>query len=256
MMPPIVSLQQSDKEALPPLRWRAYNVAMLEIKNLTKQYSRPVLKDVSFRIEKKQICGLFGANGAGKSTLLKIITGLEKATAGEVLWNGEPVTLNNPPIGAMIESPCFLPGLSGFQNLMLLAELSGQATKKDVYDALSTVGIAHAADTPVKRYSLGMKQRLYFAFALMRHPEVIVLDEPFNGIDPIALSLFEGIVKELAARGACILISSHEIRELQALVDKAVFLDHGKMIYENEKAQEIDIFKEFLARVDTSGRSQ
>jgi ABC-type multidrug transport system ATPase subunit len=229
---------------------------MLEIKDISKQYSQKVLNGVSFCVKKGSVCGLFGPNGAGKSTLMKIITGLELPSSGEILWEGEKVSLRRPLIGSMIESPCFLPGLSGFENLRLLARLSGSCTEEDVLSAISRVGLFSKKALPYKKYSLGMRQRLYFAFAIMRKPSLLVLDEPFSGIDPIALNLFEKLIRGFSSQGVAILISSHEIRELQTLVDKAIFLDKGKIVYETEEAQKADLFKEFLARVDLSGEAQ
>jgi ABC-type multidrug transport system ATPase subunit len=229
---------------------------MITIRNLCKSYSHVVLNNISFSIQDGTICGLFGVNGAGKSTLMKIITSLEEADSGEVFWNGEKIQPGKPIIGSMIESPCFLPGLSGRENLCLLARLAGDCPEKDVLTALTAVGLEKQKDVAYRRYSLGMKQRLYFAFAIMRKPKLLILDEPFNGIDPIALDLFEKIIQGFAQSGAVVLISSHEIRELQALVNQAIFLDQGKIIYENQDAQKIDIFQEFLSRVHSSGEAQ
>ncbi|MCI1244587.1 MAG: ATP-binding cassette domain-containing protein [Bacilli bacterium] len=210
--------------------------------------------DVGFDVKAGSVCGLFGANGAGKSTLLKIISRLELPDSGSVSYDGVDLAEKSFPIvGAMIEEPRFYPGISGYENLRLLARLSGDCEDEDVMRAIKAVGLCPRERETVRSYSLGMKQRLYFAFAIMRRPKILLLDEPFNGIDPIALASFEGLIQEFAANGAIVIISSHEIRELQAIVDKAVFLDHGKLIYENDDAHRIDVFAEFLARVSRSG---
>src|SRR5574344_675230 len=230
---------------------------MITISNLNKSYKTKVLDSVSFELKEGSICGLFGVNGAGKSTLLKTMCGLEIPDSGEILFNGKPFIVGKfPRIGAMIEYPAFYSGISGYGNLKLLADLSGQCKKKDIINALKTVGLYEKRNVNVKKYSLGMKQRLYFASVIMRDVDLLILDEPFNGIDPIVLNTFEILIKSLAKQGKTIIVSSHEIRELQALVDKAIFIDKGKIIYTNENAESIDIFKEFLARVNSTGEAQ
>ena len=230
---------------------------MLEVKDLEKEYDFTVLDSISFSIEKGKICGLFGANGAGKSTLLKILCGLEQPTSGTMLFDCKEIKQGvYPTIGAMIESPCFYPNMTGYENLKLLADLKEDITKKNVLEALKKVGLFNKKNVLVKKYSLGMKQRLYIASAIMRDVDILLLDEPFNGIDPIALNQLEDLIRELANKGVTILISSHEIRELQVLVDKAIFLDNGKIIYETDEAQSIDIFDEFIHRVRSKGDAQ
>ena len=229
----------------------------LAISHLNKKYTKPALSDVSFEVNSGAICGLFGANGAGKSTLLKILSGLELADSGDVSCDGAKLGEKAfPRVGAMIEEPCFYPGLSGYENLRLLAHLSGECTDEEALRSIKLVGLYGRENEPVRSYSLGMKQRLYFAFALMRKPRILLLDEPFNGIDPIALDSFEKLIKDLSGAGVTVIVSSHEIRELQAIVSQAVFLDHGKLIYENDDAQKIDVFKEFLARVSSNVEAQ
>ena len=161
-----------------------------------------------------------------------------------------------PIISSMIESPSFFPEMTGYENLMLLKDLCEDITPRDVLLALKKVGLGEKKDTLVRKYSLGMKQRLYFAFALMRKADIYLLDEPFNGIDPIALDSFEKIVKDLASAGKTILISSHEIRELQALVTKGIFLDEGRIVYTDDDPQNHDIFQEFLAHISSSLEAQ
>lgn len=230
---------------------------MLLVKNISKKYSKLVLDNVSFSLEDGKILGLFGVNGAGKSTLLKILCGLETPTKGEMVFNEKPIVFGKYPIiGAMIEAPCFYPNMSGYDNLRLLSYLVDDVSKEDILKAMDIVGLSEKKRVSVKNYSLGMKQRLYFASAIMRNTDIILLDEPFNGIDPIALNFLENLIKDLAKKGKTIIISSHEIRELQVLVDKAIFLNDGKVIYENSNAQDIDIFQEFIARVQTTGNVQ
>lgn len=231
---------------------------MLEIKNINKSYNREVLNDITFELEKGTICGLFGVNGAGKSTLLKILSGMEFPDSGEILFNNSIIKFDNKniKIGAMIENPSFLNNLSGFNNLKLLAKLTDDVTDKMIIKALMDVGLYDKKDELYKKYSLGMKQRLYFASVIMRNIDILLLDEPFNGLDPIVLNNFEKLLKQYKNERKIILISSHDIRELQTIVDKAIFIDKGKIIYENNKANEIDIFNEFINRVSNTGNSQ
>jgi ABC-type multidrug transport system ATPase subunit len=231
---------------------------MIEIKNLSKSFKRKkVLNDISFALKEGTICGLFGVNGAGKSTLMKIICGLEVQDKGNVYKDGKVFVPGVfPKIGSMIESPCFFNSMTAIDNLRLLTELAGEGSEDDIAYALKSVGLYEKANILVSRYSLGMKQRLYFATCLLRDSDFFLLDEPFNGIDPIALKSFEELIKKMASKGKTFIISSHEIRELQALVDKAVFLDNGKIIYENDNASGIDVFDEFLARVNHTGDAQ
>lgn len=231
---------------------------MLLIENLSKSYrDHLVLDNISFQIEEGKICGLFGRNGAGKSTLLKILSGLEQKDGGRMTYDGRDFEIGKYPIiSSMIESPSFFPEMTGYENLMLLKDLCEDITPRDVLLALKKVGLGEKKDTLVRKYSLGMKQRLYFAFALMRKADIYLLDEPFNGIDPIALDSFEKIVKDLASAGKTILISSHEIRELQALVTKGIFLDEGRIVYTDDDPQNHDIFQEFLTHISSSLEAQ
>jgi len=229
---------------------------MLEISKVIKEYDRKVLDEVSFSVEKGKICGLFGINGAGKSTLLKILCGIEKHNSGQILFDGKEIIQGEyPKIGAMIESPCFFPNMTGYENLKLLSYLKKDITEESINNALKQVGLANKSKVLVKKYSLGMKQRLYFASAIMRNVDILLLDEPFNGIDPIALNTLELLIKKLANNGTTIIISSHEIRELQVLVDQVIFIDDGKIIF-NKPSQGLDIFNEFVCRVNNKGNVQ
>lgn len=225
---------------------------MLELNHICKTYrGKPsVLSDVTFSVEEGKICGLLGVNGAGKSTLMKIMTGIEQADSGSFSCDGKPFAFGTyPRIGAMIESPAFYPNMTGLQNLKLLADLSGDCSEEQILQALKRVGMERQMNLLVRKYSMGMKQRLYLASALMRDIDVLILDEPFNGIDPVALFALENIIKEFAAQGKTVLISSHEIREIQSLVDTAVILNHGKIVYQCEDVSKTDLFSTFISVV-------
>lgn len=221
---------------------------MLSVESLSKSFGkRQVLKSISFSLQPGKVYGLIGINGAGKSTLMKILAGLEKPTSGKVLLDGEPLEGNEKAnIGYMIESPVFFGHMSGEENLLLLAELQEGIGKKEVEEALATAGLSNRAKDEYHAYSLGMKQRLYFAFALMGNPNILLLDEPFSGVDPITTKIFEDAVRKKAEEGAYILISSHDIREIQALADGALILSEGKLPFFSEEVGGTDLFSTFL----------
>ena len=146
----------------------------------------------------------------------------------------------------MIEKPAFFPTLTGYQNLKLLADLSGEVSNKDVMSALETVKLLEEKDKRVKNYSLGMQQRLYFASVIMRDVDILLLDEPFNGIDPIGCFELEELIVEYAKKGKILLVSSHNIKEIQDKVTQAIFIDKGNIVYNEQIDNSKDIFKLFL----------
>lgn len=230
---------------------------MIEIKDLSKSYGRNlVLNGISLSMQKGRIYGLIGANGSGKSTLMKAMIGLTDYR-GSITYDdislSSKITGNMPKIGYMIEEPCFFSTLSGRENLILIAKLYENLEKGSVKWALSQVNMLSKADCRYGSYSLGMKQRLHFAFAIMSKPDFLILDEPFNGIDPVAVALFEGVIRDFAKRRATVLISSHMIRELQELVDGAFILDGGKIAFSSEEAKDKNLFDTFLDIVNKSG---
>ena len=232
---------------------------MIRIKNIEKKYgNKKVLNDVSFDIEMGQICGLMGLNGAGKSTLMKIITTLVLSDKGDVFY--DDVKINNTKsdinIGFMIESPSFYKDMTGKNNLVLLASLYDDISETDVIDALTKVGLYEHMNILYKKYSLGMKQRLYFAYAIMGKPKLLVLDEPFNGIDPITIRLFKNSIIELRNNGCIVLISSHVISDIEELCDKVVIIDKGNIIYDEINNKSVDLEKLFISKVDNGGMAQ
>ena len=205
---------------------------MLEVNNLTKVYkSKVVLRDVNFTIgDGGSITGLIGVNGAGKSTLMKIICSLVYPDGGEVLFNGKPVTDSKGErcgkIGYAIESPAFYGELTGKQNLALLADLYPDIEKDAISRTLESVGLKAQANERYKTYSLGMKQRLHIAYALLNEPELLLLDEPFNGIDPVTVKIFKDLFRQLAKNGTAMIISSHNILDMQAICEIKNYVDN------------------------------
>lgn len=208
----------------------------LEIRNVTKSFkNEEILNDISYVFEDKMIYGIVGINGSGKSVLLKIIVGLYKASSGEVLFNN--INYNNDKlfpdfIGACIEYPGFINDLSGLDNLMLLADIRKIITKDDVLETLKMVGLFNDKDKKYANYSLGMRQKLSIAQALMENPKVIILDEPFNGIDRESVKKIQAELLRRRKDGALIIITTHIREDIDELCDKVLYLEDGKL---NEK---------------------
>ena len=205
----------------------------LEIKNVTKSFKKEViLNDISYVFQDKMIYGIVGINGSGKSVLLKIIVGLYKASSGEVLFDN--INYNNDKlfpdfIGACIEYPGFINDLSGLDNLMLLADIRKIITKDDVLETLEMVGLFNDKDKKYANYSLGMRQKLSIAQALMENPKVIILDEPFNGIDRESVKKIQEELLRRRKDGALIIITTHIHEDIDELCDKVLYLEDGKL---------------------------
>ncbi|MGY5765638.1 ABC transporter ATP-binding protein [Brachybacterium sp. DNPG3] len=209
--------------------------AALEVRGLTKRYGdRAAVEDLSFTCEPGTVTGFLGPNGAGKSTTLRILTGLARADAGEALVGGTPFTALDAParrIGVMLDATALAKGRTGRETLRLTARAIGvPAARAD--EILETVGLADAARKRVGGYSYGMRQRLGIGVALMGDPAVLVLDEPANGLDPEGIRWMRGLLRDFAAAGGTVLLSSHQLREVQATVDRAVVIARGRLVHE------------------------
>lgn len=228
---------------------------MLLIKRLKKLYGNQiVLNSVDLEVRRGKICGLLGLNGSGKSTLMKLICGLTNADEGEILINGQLIDANNPPktVGAMIEAPAFYGDLTGRQNLEIFLELCPDIPSENIDQVLKLVGLYNSADLRYRKYSLGMKQRLYFAFAIIKKPDLLVLDEPFANIDPVCIKLLEDIIKSMAQNGTAVLISGHIIAEMKNICDCAAILDGGTIVSYIDNIANYDLEKTFLSSVKRS----
>lgn len=219
------------------------NNKKIEIKNVSKTFKkRKVIKNVSFEIFNSDICGFIGPNGAGKTTILKMITGLIQPDKGNVFVNQLDVTKNREKallgIGAALDTPVFFNYMSGRKNLQNLARLNFNMTRKEqlekVEEVLTIVGLKTKNDDrgndKVKTYSLGMKQRLGIAQALLNNPSIVILDEPTNGLDPLGMKeLRELIIKLKEKYGITFLISSHLLDELQKICTKYILIKDGSI---------------------------
>ena len=212
---------------------------IIETKNLTKVYGeQKAVNSVNLHIEKGSIYGRLGRNGAGKTTIMKMILGLTDITNGEVSVFNQNIKGNEkkiyPRIGAIIETPGFYPNLTGTENLEIFALLRGTAFPDAVKNALEVVGLPHKDKKLFGNYSLGMKQRLGIANAILHDPEVLILDEPTNGLDPIGIAEVRNFIKDLSIKkGKTILISSHILSEITLLADTVGIIDKGVLLEES-----------------------
>lgn len=214
------------------------NDYMIETKNLTKQYgAQKSVNSLNIHVREGRIYGLLGRNGAGKTTTMKMLLGLTKPTAGEVTVLGKSLAGNEknilPQVGSLIESPGFYPNLTGTENLQIFAALRGISDKSAVKNALELVSLPWKDKKLYSQYSLGMKQRLAIALAVMHDPKLLILDEPINGLDPIGIAEVRAFIRKLCDdRGKTILISSHILSEIALLADDIGIIDKGVLLEE------------------------
>lgn len=204
------------------------------VNGLTKRYGDRVAVDsMTFSIPPGTIAGLIGPNGAGKTTLMAMLLGLVRPSAGSAQVLGCPISRPRQylsRVGALIETPAFQPGVSGAENLKSLAILGGHS-QKPIPDLLELVGLAGRENNRYGSYSLGMKQRLGIAASLLGEPELVILDEPTNGLDPAGMQDIRRIIGHIAAEGRTVVVSSHLLSELEHVCDWLVVLDHGGLTY-------------------------
>ena len=211
---------------------------IIETKQLTKQYgTQKSVAELNIHVRQGRIYGLLGRNGAGKTTTMKMLLGLTPPTSGEVTIWGKPLSGNEkkllPRIGSLIESPGFYPNLTGTENLRIFAALRGLKNQNAIQSALELVGLPYRDKKLFSQYSLGMKQRLAIALAVMHDPELLILDEPINGLDPIGIAEVRSFIRALCdERGKTILISSHILSEVALLADDIGIIDHGVLLEE------------------------
>ena len=206
---------------------------MIEVSGLTKQYgSRTVVDDVSFTLDPGTVTGFLGPNGAGKSTTMRMMTGLVPATAGTALVDGRPYReLPNPGavVGTLLDASAVHPGRTGRTHLRLLASAIGVPASR-VEEVLALVGLEDAARRRIGGYSLGMRQRLGIAGALLADPPVLVFDEPANGLDPEGIRWMRDLLRGHAARGGTVLLSSHLLGEVEHTVDRLLVIGAGRVV--------------------------
>ena len=209
------------------------STSTISFKQLTKRYGKQLaVNSLSAEIVPGAITGFLGPNGAGKSTALRCLLGLAAPTSGTALIKGVPYSqLVNPlhQVGAVLDSRGFQAGLTARQNLRVITAAAGIKDSR-VDEVLNLVELADAADKRTKGFSLGMKQRLALAAAILGEPEILVLDEPANGLDPIGIAWLRGFLRSYAASGHTVLVSSHQLAEMQHTVDDVIIINHGEMV--------------------------
>ena len=204
---------------------------ILDARDVCKTYgSLEVLKGVSLSLNRSEICGLIGPNGAGKSTLFRILLGLVSRDSGTLEIQSEA----SKPLGGIIEKPALYGYLSAFENLRVFSRIQGlELSRADIESQLLQVGLSPSRKDPVRNFSMGMKQRLGLAIALLNEPECVILDEPFSGLDPMGIRALQDEIRELAkSRGIGILISSHNLVELGDLCDRLYVINQGEIVRE------------------------
>lgn len=206
---------------------------ILTVENLTKKFGHlTAVKNLSFTIEKGNVYGILGPNGSGKSTTLGIILNVVNKTSGNFSWFGGATSTHEAlkKVGAIIERPNFYPYMSAVKNLRLVCKIK-EVTEDKIEEKLELVGLLERKDSKFRTYSLGMKQRLAIASALLNDPEILILDEPTNGLDPVGIHQIREIIKKIASQGTTILLASHLLDEVEKVCSHVVILRKGEKLY-------------------------
>jgi ABC-2 type transport system ATP-binding protein len=217
--------------------------AAISVTGLTKRYgARTAVEPLDLELPAGVVAGFVGPNGAGKTTTMAMLLGLVRPTGGTGTVLGAPIT--DPSaylarVGALIETPAFYPALSGAENLRMFATVAGHPASA-IPALLATVGLERRGDDRYRRYSLGMKQRLGIAAALLGDPELLILDEPANGLDPEGVQEMRGLIGRLAGSGRTVLVSSHDLSELEQVCDWLVLIDAGRSLYQGPTRELLD----------------
>jgi ABC-2 type transport system ATP-binding protein len=215
---------------------------VVETSGLTKRFGdRVAVDNVQLRVPSGSAFGYLGPNGAGKTTLIRMLLGLTKATAGTMSLLGRPVPDERAAalarVGAIVEEPRFHGHLTGRENLTVIAAAREREAHDRIDGALARVGLSQRADEHVKRYSLGMRQRLGVARSLLADPELLILDEPTNGLDPAGIHEFRDMIRGFVAEGRTVLLSSHLLDEVEKICDEVAIVDQGKVVVQGSIAE-------------------
>jgi ABC-2 type transport system ATP-binding protein len=234
---------------------------IVEVEGLWKTFGDvSAVEDFSFAVQRGQVYGLLGPNGAGKTTTLRVLVGLERSTRGTARLFGELVTPSCRQlvrVGAMVEQAAFIPHLSGMRNLRLWWEAGGARMKDaDLDGALAIAGLGDAIDRNVKTYSQGMKQRLGFARLLLGRPELLVLDEPTNGLDPGEIREIRELISRLSGQGATVLLSSHHLSEVEQVCSHVLVMNRGRLVADGTVSDLIGSAGSVYVEVDDRERAR
>ena len=228
---------------------------VLATRDLSKNYGdRPAVKRLNLEVEPGEILGFLGPNGAGKTTTIRMALGLIRPTSGRVEVLGKDVAHHGadvlPRVGALVESPALYLYMSGRDNLRAFASVLGGAKKTRLDEVIELVDLTGRQRDRVSSYSMGMKQRLGVATALLHDPELLILDEPANGLDPAGIVEMRDLLRRLAAQGKTVFISSHVLAEVQQICDRVAIINHGELVRLAPVAELVDGSGEFVLRVD------
>ena len=206
---------------------------MIKVENVSLKIKKDmILRDINVEFERGKIHGIIGRNGSGKTMLMKCICGFIRPTEGEITVAGKRIGIDcdfPESVGVIIETPEFIPYYSGFKNLKLLADIRHKIGDEDIRKSIELVGLDPKLKKSVKKYSLGMRQRLGLAQAIMEDPDLLILDEPMNGLDKDGVGEMRKYLLDLKAQGKTILIASHSAEDIDVLCDSVVEMDKGKM---------------------------
>lgn len=233
------------------------NDIILETHSLTKRFrGQTAVNGVSLRVPYRGIYGLLGQNGAGKSTLLKLVTGILRPEAGEIIFDGHPWDRKDlRKIGALIETPALYGNLTAAENLEVHTRVLG-LPKSRIAEVLEIVGLRDTGRKRTAHFSLGMKQRLGIAIALLNKPRLLILDEPTNGLDPLGIQELRELLRSFANQGMTVMISSHILAEVEQVVDHVGIINEGRLVYEGALKPGISLETLFLRIVGGDRKEQ
>lgn len=227
---------------------------IIESKNLCKKYKNQLVLDkVSIRVPEGKVYGLLGPNGAGKSTLLKLICQVIRPDSGQIYYKNKPIENKDLlEIGAIIENPAIFPNLTAYENLEILTTLLG-TDKGKINHVLKLVGLDKTGNKLSKDLSLGMKQRLGIAMALINDPKLLILDEPTNGLDPVGISELRELIRSFSKENISVILSSHILSEVDQVADRIGIINEGRLSYEKDKTNDQAKLEEIFMQIMKKG---
>jgi ABC-2 type transport system ATP-binding protein len=220
---------------------------ILETTSLSKQFGKQLaVNEVSLQIKRNSVYGLLGPNGAGKTTTLKMIIGLLRPTSGKIIVDGEPWQRKHlAKIGSLIEAPALYGNLTAVENLMVHTKLM-DIPKEKIHEVLETVDLTNTGEKRASQFSLGMKQRLGIAIALLGDPELLILDEPANGLDPVGIQELRDLISSFPKRGMTVILSSHILTEVAQVVDTIGIINDGRLLFQGKVDRDENLEKLFM----------
>lgn len=228
---------------------------ILETKNLSKTYDQQMaVHNICMRVRKNTVYGLLGPNGAGKSTLMKMLVGIIRPTEGQILFEGESLSRRClSQIGSLIEAPALYGNLTARENLMVHTRLLGIPEER-IDEVLDIVDLKNTGKKRAAKFSMGMKQRLGIAIALLNHPSLVILDEPTNGLDPFGVKELRELIASFPSRGITVVLSSHILSEVEQVVDEVGIISNGNLLYQGIPDKREDLEEFFTDVIMKGGR--